>query len=454
MKKRLFFTLILIFLLLSTFAAPAMAASVPAHQARAVILADGITGDILYAHNPHERIHPASTTKIMTVLLAVEAMDRGEFTIGDSLTTTYAALADMIPAGSSIGLEVGEEMSFESLVYAAMLVSANDASNVLAEYIGGSIPGFIQMMNDRARELGALNTNFTNAHGLTGDNHFTTAYDMFQISRGAIANARFVEIANTLEQAHPSTNMRPAGVFTSTNHMADPDSPHHYPGLAGIKTGYTMAAGFCFVSTATRVSETTEEDIFFIAVVMGVSIGEALDQIDEGSPTHFTETALLYDWAFSTFDYAQILSMTEEIDRVPVALGDGAEDVGLRPANYISVLTRHGSAEHIRREITLFDQGEEPGEGLTAPVQQGDVLGEITLHYGDRSFGPIPLVAAESVRLSQVAYIQSEFATTLDSLWVQGAIGALLLLFFLYIIYAIRHAIVRRRRRRARLRRR
>ena len=443
MKKRLFFTLILLFLLFSTVAAALAATPGPVHQAHAVVLADGNTGDILYARNAHERIHPASTTKIMTALLAVEAMERGEFAIGDLLTTTETALADMIPAGAAIGLEVGEEMSFESLVYAVMLISANDASNVLAEYIGGSVNGFVQMMNERARNLGALNTNFTNAHGLTEDNHFTTAYDMFRISFAAMNNARFMEIATALDQPHPSTNVRPAGIFNTTNLMADPDSPHYYPGLFGIKTGYTHAAGFCFVSAAAR------EELFFIAVVMGVSPGEAPDP---DGPTHFTETAIIYDWAFDTFEYVEILSMTEEVTRVPVSLGDGADSVGLRPSSPLSALTRQGEVRDIRHEITLFiGTGE---DGLVAPVNQGEILGEITLHYGDRSFGPINLVAAETVRLSQREYILGELESTLENPLVRIAIGALLLLFFLYIIYAIVHAIVRRKRRKARLRRR
>ena len=446
MKKRLFFTLISIFLLFSTFA-PLVAAiqtGGPNHQAHAVVLADGNTGDILYVRNPHEPLHPASTTKIMTALLAVEAMDRGEFTIVDTLTTTETALADMIPAGANIGLEVGEEMSFESLLYAAMLVSANDATNVLAEYIGGSIDGFVRMMNERARELGALNTNFANAHGLPNEAHYSTAYDLFRISYAAMRNARFMEIATSLQQGHPATNLQPAGIFRTTNFMADPDSPHYYPGLSGIKTGYTHAAGFCLVSTA------TQGDVFLLAVVMGVSRvppGETPDPDPEG-PTHFTETAIIYDWAFETFFKTEILSIFEEIDRIPVALGDGADSVSLRPSEPVTALTRLGSSPNIRREVTISE------EGLEAPVEQGDVLGEITLHYGDRVFGPVPLVAGETVRLSQIAYIQREFTTTFENLWVRVAIGVLLFLFFLYLIYAIRHSIVRRRRRRARLRRR
>ena len=447
MKKRHFFTTILVFVLVAALTAASFAyTSGPEYEALAVVIADMESGDILYASNEHAPLHPASTTKIMTALLAVEALDRGDFAIYDMLTTTETALADMVPAGSNIDLQVGEEMSFESLLYAAMLVSANDATNVLAEYIGGSIEGFVQMMNQRAYELGAENTTFANPHGLTQDGHITTAYDMFRISEFANRNPRFVELYSQQERPHAATDMRPAGFFRSTNFMTDPDSPHYFPGAEGIKTGFTNAAGFALVSTATR------DDISLMAVVMGVHAGVEGEAEDDRN--HFTESAAVYDWAFANFSYQEILSTTYEAIRVPVEFGEGIDSVGLRPLDSITVLVQAGIDldASITREVTVFNNA--TNEPLLAPINQGEALGELMLYFDDRTFGPIPLVAAENVALSRTAYMENELRDTLSNPWVLGAAGVLLLLLLLYIVYATRYAILKRRRRKARMRRR
>ncbi|MCL2842288.1 MAG: D-alanyl-D-alanine carboxypeptidase [Oscillospiraceae bacterium] len=443
MKKRHFFTTILVFILIVTLTAASFAYSPgPGYEALAVLVADMESGDILYASNEHTPVHPASTTKIMTALLAVEALDRGEVAIHDILTTSETALYDMVPAGSSIELEVGEEMSFESLLYAAMLVSANDASNVIAEHLGGTIDGFVRMMNERAYELGAVNTTFRNPHGLTEDGHITTAYDMFRISEFANRNPRFVELYSQQERPHAATNMRPAGFFRSTNFMTDPESPHYFPGADGIKTGFTSAAGFALVSTATR------GDVSLMAVVMGVPAE------DEYERTHFTESALVYDWAFATFSYEELLSVTYEAIRIPVEFGEGTESVGLRPLDSITALVRTGTVleDSLIKEITIFN--DEANDPLVAPINRGEALGEMVLHFEDRTFGPIPLVAAENVSLSRAAYMENELMDTLSNPWVLGVAGVLALLLLLYIAYVIRYSIIKRRRRKARMGRR
>jgi len=410
----------------------------PEHRAHAIVLADARTGDILYSQNMHDRIEPASVTKIMTALLAIEALDRGEVNVNDLLTTSEAALADMIPYAASIHLQVGEEMTFESLLHAIMLVSANDASNVVAEHLGGSIPGFLEMMNARARELGAMNTHFTNTHGLPGYNHYSTAYDIFRITQHAIANPRFADLYSMQERLFPATNMRPAGVFHSTNRMTDPNAAEYYPGVFGVKTGFTDAAGFCLVSTA------VQGDIYLLAVVMGVPIG--IEGVN-----HFTETAAIYDWAFANLEYTELIPITTEITRIPIALGDGADTVGLRPQRTVNALLLAGtSLGELRRDVILF---ENVRENLTAPVNQGDVLGELTLHYNGRSFGPIPLVAAETVNLSRTDFIWDEITNTLGSPLVLGVLIVLGLLFLLYIVYAITYSVKKRRRRRERMNR-
>ena len=436
MKKRHFFTLFTLFLLISGLVVSAFALTPsPTHHAYAIVLADANTGDIIYAQNEHEQINPASTTKIMTALLAVEALDRGDVNIHDMLVTSQAALADMVPAGANIGLEVDEEMRFESLLYAVMLVSANDATNVIAERLGGTIDNFVQMMNDRARELGALNTNFRNAHGLTQDGHYSTAYDLFRITEFAIQNPRFVELYSELERFDPATSR----TFVSTNRMKDPTAPEYYHGALGVKTGFTNAAGWCLVSTATR------GDISLLAVVMGVPA-------DVDGINHFSETAALYDWAFENLEYTEILPANTEITRVPISLGDGADTIGLRPQHSVNALVLQGTTlQDIRQEIVLFF--DEEAEPLVAPVSQGTVLGQVTFYADGRTFGPMPLIAGETVALSRTAHLRYEVGNTLGSTWVRVVIIVLVLLLALYVVYAVNYSIKKRRRRKERLNR-
>jgi len=449
MKKRQVLTSILLLLLISALIGTSLAipyGGSPDTLAHAVVLADAQTGDILYARNEHERIHPASTTKIMTALLAIEAIERGDVSIVDQVMTTDTALIGMIETGASLDLQVGEIMSFESLLFAVMLRSANDASNVVAEHVSGSVDNFLHLMNVRARELGALNTNFSNTHGLTADDHYSTAYDLFRITEYAISHPRFAELYALQERPHAASNMadgsegRYAGIFRSTNRLTDPESDYYFPGAHGIKTGFTNAAGLCLISTATR------GDVSLLAVVMGVPV-------DMEEVNHFTETARLYNWAFETFAYREVLSSDTVLAISPVEFGEDADSVSLIPAESIITLAREGTnLDHFEREVTLFHQ--EAGEVLSAPITQGEVLGEVTFTDGERIFGPIALIAAESIYVSRVEVIQHEVEETLQSVWVQIVIIAFVALAVLFIVGIVIRAVRKNKRKKARMGRR
>lgn len=449
MKKRQVLTSILLLLLIASLITSPLAVPYggsPSDLAHAVVLADARTGVILYARNEHARIHPASTTKIMTALLAVEAIERGEVSISDQVVTRETALFDMIEAGASLDLQVGEIMSFEALLYAVMLRSANDASNVVAEHVSGSVDNFLQLMNRRAKELGALHTNFTNTHGLPGENHYSTAYDLFRITQYAVSLPRFAELYALQERPHAASSMadgsegRYAGIFVSTNRLTDPTSDYYFPGARGVKTGFTNAAGLCLISTATK------GDVSLLAVVMGVPF-------DDQEINHFTETIRLYEWAFETFAYREVLSSNTVLATVMVEFGEGADTVDLIPAEPVIALAREGTnLEHFERELTIFHF--EVGETLAAPITQGEVLGEVTFTYGERTFGPIALVAAESIELSRVEVIQYEIEETLQSPWVRIVLIAGVALILFFIIGGILLAVRKSKRKKARMGRR
>ncbi|NCC69043.1 MAG: D-alanyl-D-alanine carboxypeptidase, partial [Clostridia bacterium] len=208
MKKiKIFPVFLLLFLFLSVWSPSALALDDPQVTAKAVLLADADSGRIFFSQNADMKMYPASLTKIMTVLLAVEAVDRGDVSLDDEVTCSEECLAGMDEDGSTANIVAGETMKLRDLMYCALVESANEACNVIAEYIGGSIGNFVQMMNDRAGELGCTGTHFANTHGLPDENHYTTAADMYLITMEAINQDLFMEICNTAKYTVSATNM-------------------------------------------------------------------------------------------------------------------------------------------------------------------------------------------------------------------------------------------------------
>ena len=201
----------------------------------AVLLAeDGDQETVLYTKNADERLYPASLTKVMTVLLAVEDIESGKIALSDPVTAQPGFDFDMIVGGSSVYIMQQETMTLESLLYCAMVASANDASNVIAQYVSGSIPDFVARMNARAAELGCTGTHFTNPHGLPDANHYTTAWDFSRIVREAAKHELFMTIASTVNYTVPDTNVSSERNLESTNSLVNPTNPL-YPGDWGYE---------------------------------------------------------------------------------------------------------------------------------------------------------------------------------------------------------------------------
>jgi len=439
MKKFKFIIAIIFVLLFTPLSPEASALEDPAVGANAVILLETETGDVIYSKNPDDRAYPASLTKIMTVLLAVEACESGQVTLYDEVTASENIGYNLIEDGSSAGIVPGETMSLENLMYCAMVASANEACNVIAEYIGGTIPNFIDMMNARAKELGCKDTHFSNAHGLHDDNHYTTARDMCLIAQAAISHSLFMDICNTAVKEIPATNVSNPRTLSNTNGLINKDSyytGYYYEHARGVKTGYTSNAGYCLISTASK------DDIHLLCVVMG---GVATDKggglFDFGN---FLDTINLYEWAFSNFSYQDVLKSNELIAEVPLEMGSDADSVGLRPQRTIThLLPNDMDMDTLQREIVIYSQHDDTP--LKAPVEAGSILGEIKVLKDGRVIGSTHLVAATSVSLSKTFYIKSEIAKVMDNTYVKLIFWALVLLFCGYIALVIRYRILRKR---------
>ena len=388
------------------------------NSARA-LLVEPASGEVLYEKKADEHANPASLTKIMTALLIIEY---GK--LDETVTVSASALADLHPDSSTAGLKIGEEISLRDLLYCILIASGNDACNAAAEHISGSIPAFVALMNKRAQELGCRDTHFANTHGLTQDDHYTTARDLYKMVLEALKHPLFLEICNTASITIPATNKSEERYFYNTNHLISPlkQPDYVYPYAKGIKTGYTSAAGHCLVSSAEK------NDLFLVSVVMGAERDE-----ETGKIMSFVDTRNLFEWAFANFSYQTVISSREPITEVKVRLAKDTDYVVLNTSSSVEALLPNDfDPADVERKIVIYDEDQ-----ITAPITNGQKLGEITLTYKGRNFGTLSLVALNSVQRDQVLYYMDQFHSFMAQTWVKWSIAGLAALLFLYIIIAI-----------------
>ena len=233
--------------------------------AKAALLVDYNTGDVAYAKNEHEELYPASLTKIMTALLVLEAIEDGQLAMEQQLTASPTALEGLAADGSNAGIKVGEILSVRDLMYCMLVVSANEACDILAEAVSGSVSAFVDQMNAKAQELGCVNTHFMNPNGQHDPQHYSSAWDLYLITRAAMEHEDFMVICDTANVKIPATNMSEERNYWTTNHLLSSWRVIGYRNTEahGIKTGSTSAAGHCLVSSAARGS------LHFVSVILG-----------------------------------------------------------------------------------------------------------------------------------------------------------------------------------------
>lgn len=219
---------------------------------------DNKTGKVLYSKNAEEKMYPASTTKIVTAILTLENCN-----LDDIVTVSYDAVLSIPDGYSSASLQIDEQLTVEQLLQLLLVHSANDAANVLAEHIGGSVESFVSMMNTKVSELHLSNTHFTNSFGMHNENHYTTAQDLATIMRYCIKNETFRKISGSASCAIPATNKYGTRKYTSTNELIIPNSKYYYPNLTCGKTGYTSQAGDCLVSCSYK------DNLELVCVILG-----------------------------------------------------------------------------------------------------------------------------------------------------------------------------------------
>lgn len=332
--------------------------------APSAVLMEAATGTVLYEKDAHTPLPPASVTKIMTLLLVMEALDAGRIGWDDTVTASEAAAAK---GGSQVYLEAGEQMSLQEMLKSVVVVSANDCATALAEHVAGSEAAFVELMNRRAQELGMENTHFVNCTGLDdepdAETHLTTAYDIALMSRALLKHD---EIRDYTTIWMDSVRNGEFGL-ANTNKLV-----RFYQGTTGLKTGYTSAAGHCLSASAER------DGVEFIAVVLHCAT----------SGERFQAAKQLLDYGFANYTLAQPDPETE-IPPVPVVLGT-VEAIVPVPDNDDPVLIEKGQAAGITTRVEVADQ-------VRAPVEAGQRLGTLTLQSDGAPLAAIPLVAPEAV---------------------------------------------------------
>ena len=359
--KKLMGALLAALCVLTLLSRTAVAVELPL-TSRAALLMEKTTGQILFAQNEHEALEPASVTKIMTLLLTMDAIDSGAMSY-DDVVTVSANAAGM--GGSQVFLAEGEKITVEELLKSVCVSSGNDAAVALAEKVSGVTELFVEQMNNRAKGLGMDDTHFVNCTGLTAKGHVTSAYDIALMSRELLTRHPDIRRFTTIW-----TDTIRGGAFglANTNKLI-----RFYDGATGLKTGYTTSAGYCISATAER------EGMELIAVIMK---GETADKRN-------TDAKALLNYGFST--YALVSAAPEEpLPALPVSMGQ-AEQVSLTlPEEGVTALVGKGRVSALERRVDL-------PSSLTAPVAAGQTVGTLTLLDGETEVLTVPILAAEDV---------------------------------------------------------
>ncbi|MBO5211566.1 MAG: D-alanyl-D-alanine carboxypeptidase [Clostridia bacterium] len=331
-------------------------------KAKSVILMEPHTATVLYENNCDEKLSPASITKIMSLLLVMEALDRGDITLETVVTASEHACS---MGGSQIWLEPNETMTVHELLKATVIASANDACVALGELISGSEEGFVALMNARAKELGMTNTTFINCTGLDAEGHLTTAYDVAVMSSELIKH----ELIKDYSTVWMDSLRNGESELVNTNKLV-----RFYKGTTGLKTGTTSTAGYCLSATAQR------DGMELVAVVMS----------GDTSNDRFNGAKKLLDYGFANYSFFEVEADLGDVTKVAVKKGVSKE-VKIAPDGKLNLLLPKNEAKQITQRLNLKSD-------ITAPVKKGQVVGNVDIYVGDKSVGSIKIVSNEQVK--------------------------------------------------------
>ena len=336
-----------------------------ANNAKSAVMLEVSTGEIIFEKNSHERLHPASMTKMMSLLIIMESIERGIIKLDDMVTVSPNASG---MGGSQILLETNEQMSVDDLIKGVTIASGNDAVVALAERIAGTEEQFVNMMNQKVKELGLKDTNFKNSHGLDAANHYSSAYDMSIIGKELVKHEKILEYSSIYEMYLRENTDRKVWLV-NTNKLV-----RFYDGVDGLKTGYTKEAGYCLTATAKR------GDMRLIAVVMG----------EPDSATRNSEVTSLLDYAFVQYEVEKLLSKDSVIGETIIEKGK-TKYVELVPIQDVTVLNKKiDGKKNATYEVEI--------DKISAPVIKGTIVGKLHIKENDNIMRTIDITVKEDIK--------------------------------------------------------
>jgi len=388
----------------------------PIQNCRAALLYNFENNRILYEYNASERVFPASTVKIMTAIVAMEAF---EGKLDSKITVTQDMLDEV--AGNRIGFWLGESVTVEQMLNCMLVNSANDAAIILAHGTAGSTQAFVKLMNEKAAWLGAYNTYYMNPTGMHNDAMVTTARDTALIAQYAYSLPGFIEMTSTPKYVMEGTNISDYRTIYNRNCLISNyyRVDYKYSDAVGMNAGSTTQGGYCIAAAA----EDMERSLTYLAIVLGA------DSIDD-ELYNYVNARNMFDWAFEAYDYAEVLSVNQVICEIPVNLSSTIDYVTLVPAESISVYlpTSVDVSKDIRYSHNTYD------ESLNAPIEAGMECGHITVLYGDEILGSCPLITTSSITRSEFLYFLSRVQAFSEGRLFRGTVVAVIVLSILYVL--------------------
>lgn len=352
--KRIFISIILAFLIICNFSFVSATNSnqAPSLVSEAAFLMDSKTNKILYAKNENQKMYPASTTKILTAILTLENCN-----LNDNVTVGFEAVSSIPDGYSTAYLQPGEILTIEQLLQLLLVHSANDAANVLAEHVGGSVDSFVTMMNTKVHDLGLSNTNFTNTFGMHNNNHYTTASDLAFLMKYCIKNEAFRKIAGSASCSIPATNKYGVRTYNSTNELIIPKHKNYYRYITAGKTGFTTQAGDCLVSCGYK------DNLELICVILG---GKEVG----GISTRFSETKKLFEFGFNNYSLKTLVQKNSIVNQLEIqnATKDTKNLDLLLDADITALVKNSENYDNLIPKINL-------NNNIQAPIEEGSVLG-------------------------------------------------------------------------------
>ncbi len=410
--------------------------SPPGITASAALLVEMTDDTVLYDKAAEETRYPASITKIMTALLTLEAIEAsgnssepaegigtGKLTLDQMITASDASVADMTDDSSTQNIRPGETMSVNDLLHCLLISSANEAANILGEAVSGSVEAFVERMNQRAAELGMTGTHFANPHGLHRDNHYSTAHDIYLMTKEAMKYPLFREIVSTVSYQVPATNLsEPRNLFTTNALLSNRKyAGYTYSYCIGVKTGSTPEAGYCLVAAAEKGER------ILISVVLGA---ENVTQSNHSvARKQFSESSELLSWGMTAFRRVTVLDSLTYKKEIPVKVSSGLPYVVVQPSRSVeTTLPSSFDTSQLQTNVQLKK------EQMKAPVKKGEVLGTISVSYNGAEFGSADLIAVSDVNRSFFLWILDILVTFFSSLPVRIALIAALFLLLIHLI--------------------